>query len=322
MSVCEAIRRIGGPAATTALAAVVAPETDVWVLQPAILALMAIGGSEVVEPLRRALRICESTRAEVATALGRIRDQRAVDDLLDVLQRHFYACGYRRRLARLSERDLSEAEGLVVAAMEALARIGSPRAIQPLLPYLVVPHPRVRRAAAKVLARLGQPQWQERVTGQDEDFHRLGLSGDRSLVAWFIRLLGSDSRHRRLAAAGALAALGEPEWSGLIRGDEDDRTRLLQSPDPRVAEALLLMLGTEEDRAARRQTAEALVRLATATPALLHDSWRRIHRAVTTPHRDEHVDHSDEARAYMHDDRNDYHVDQGLGLEFPAKPPS
>ncbi len=105
----------------------------------AVYKLGMIGGDEAVRALMQAVRNDNEdliVRGRAALMLGKLKDQRAVDDLIDALD----APGYQTPLH----------------AAEALGRIGDARAIEPLV-AMVDTHlnDRARNAAREALRRLG-----------------------------------------------------------------------------------------------------------------------------------------------------------------------
>lgn len=137
-----------------------------------------------------------------ANALGMLRDVRAVEPLIRQLG------GFRN--------GYSECE----AAAKALGDIGDVRAVEPLIVALGDGGTKLRSASADALGKLGQT---------------------RAIVP-LINALARNDDWGCPAAARALAKLGEPQWESLIRGDYSDLTRLAESADPRLLDALFVNL--------------------------------------------------------------------------------
>ncbi len=67
----------------------------------------------------------------------------------------------------------------------------------------------------------------------------LGRKQNVSAVVPLINCLADGYKDVRMAAASALAELGEPHWGHLVKGDDDDFSRLAKSADARAVEPLL-----------------------------------------------------------------------------------
>ncbi len=176
----------------------------------------------------------------------------------------------------------SENDSVRWEAAKALARLGEPRAIEPLIAALRDEDSDVRREAAEALARLGEPRAIEPLIAalRDEDSGVrcetawvLGRLGDPRTVEPLIAALRDEDWEVRQAAAEALeAAAGAPEnlgnshvlepLIGALR-DKDRGVRcevawvLGELGDPRTVEPLIGAL-RDKDRGMRRAAAEAL----------------------------------------------------------------
>ncbi|HUX06036.1 MAG TPA: HEAT repeat domain-containing protein, partial [Acidobacteriota bacterium] len=189
-------------------------------------ALGKLGDARAVEPLIKALGDGEgSVRRAAAEALGNLGDDRAVEPLIKALGRE----GSVRRVSA-----------------EALGKLGDVRAVEPLIKALGDGEGSVRLAAAEALSTLSELRWAEWVKGDDEDFTRLSLSGESNAVELLLIALGDANRDVRLAAAEAMRALDEPQWSEWIKGDSNDFERLGESGDPRAVGLLVRALKNED----------------------------------------------------------------------------
>ncbi|MFB3111033.1 MAG: HEAT repeat domain-containing protein [Gemmatimonadales bacterium] len=160
--------------------------------------------------VKRLLRELQSNTAGIkyltaAMALGRLRDPRVVEPLIQALKH-------------------PNCEVRYVAAV-ALGEIGDARAIDPLVEALA-DHwgsdellPSVREAAAIALAKLGEVEWKEIVEIDDfsHGLERLAESGDPRLLTPLLR--ASRDPHSsgvRADAAAALGKLGDPRAVQLL----------------------------------------------------------------------------------------------------------
>jgi HEAT repeat protein len=137
-------------------------------------AALALGHSrqaEAVEPLLRYLaepKECCGTRPTLCAAiesLGVLGDHRALQPIIRIL-----------------ETDTTYYNSEAAAAARALGDLQDQAALGPLIRAIGSAWSEVRRAAAKSLRRLGQPKWEQWIRGADEDFGRLGESGDPETI--------------------------------------------------------------------------------------------------------------------------------------------
>ena len=137
---------------------------DAKVRSRAATALGSVGDPRGVNLLVAKLRDKETkVRVSCAQALGMLGDSRAAVPLIRALQ--------------------DGSESVRKAAMLALGMLGDPQAIGPLIEMLGHHEGTVRRTAAIALALLGETTWSEWVQGGEDDFSRLGHSGDARAVA-------------------------------------------------------------------------------------------------------------------------------------------
>lgn len=66
----------------------------------------------------------------------------------------------------------------------------------------------VRRNAARRLAALGFPEWEQWVKGDPDDFMRLGFCRNPRVFAWLVAAI--EERRYRHAAIRGLGLLGDP----------------------------------------------------------------------------------------------------------------
>ena len=214
----------------------------------------------------------------------------------------------------------------------------------------------VRKTAAMSLARFEEAKWESLVHGDPGDLARLGNSGDLRAVEPLIKALGewdSDSRQvaaevlgklrdaraieplikalgdadsdLRKAASEALNNLGQPKWKNVIRGDNDDWTRLGATANPVAVEALIKCLSygcgnhtADSSKNLRLSAARGLVQVAAAAPGLLRANWKKVAGLVREPHRDEHSEETGSSDCWY---GRHSHRDTGIGLDFPEPPP-
>lgn len=138
-----------------------------------------------------------------ATALGKLKDPRAVEPLAHVLAENWF------------DSQVHE------AAAYALGEIGDPRAAAALIPLLEHDNNMVRSAAVWALTNIG---------GQDT-------------AGQLIKALGKKTPDVRLLAAKALHDIGETKWMNIIHGNNGDFMRLGACSDSRALEPLVSALG-------------------------------------------------------------------------------
>jgi HEAT repeat protein len=199
------------------------------------------------------------------------------------------------------------------AATEALGKLGDKRAVEPLIKALDDKEWDVRRAAAEALGKLGDPRAVEPLIkalngGSSAAAEALGQLGDKRAVDPLIKTLGDERYDVRRNTAEALGNLGEPKWKEIVKGDAQDWARLGACGDPRAVEPLIKALGDGGGRNVRRAAAEALAKIASATPSVIGKRWKQIRERVMQPHHDCPIACGG-------------HDDSGIGLDFPALPP-
>ncbi len=182
--------------------------------------LGALGDARAAEPLIALLSGGWSVaQGEAVRALGKLGDQRAVEPLIALLSGGPSVGQYE--------------------VAQALGKLGDQRAVEPLIGMLGHRDRWVRKSAAQALTQLGEPGWSAAVQGDDDDFTRLGRSGDVRAIRPLLARVGDPIGSVRRTAAKALAQLGEPGWSAAVKGDDDDFTRLGELGDPRAVGPLL-----------------------------------------------------------------------------------
>lgn len=159
-------------------------------------ALLAIG-EPVVEPLLRVLEEGENkyARAEAAGVLGRMKDGRVIDSLIECFRDDD---GNVRWIAR-----------------KALIVMGEPAA-KPLIETLDDPHIRIRKRALKALIQIGKPAVGPLTAALDDDRLRvrqgsleaLEMIGEPAVLS-LLKTLETGSPRSRWRAAEALGRLGD-----------------------------------------------------------------------------------------------------------------
>ncbi len=107
------------------------------------------------------------------------------------------------------------------SAAIALGKIGDPRAIDLLKKRLADFDGQIRISAAEALDKLGEPQWMNLVKGDNDDFERLGESGDQKIMHLLIQILDPKNQQKKqlfstasydawLASIKGLGKLGNP----------------------------------------------------------------------------------------------------------------
>ena len=193
--------------------------------------------------LRRLESNHPNVRTAAAEALGKLRDRRAVEPLIQALR------------------------GGCLAAARALGKLGDPRAVEALIRELGNQDSEVRLAAAQALTWLREPTWLASIKGDCYDFSRLGASGDPRAVEPLIKALDHYRPEVRAAAAEALGELGDPRAVeplmralGNWRLDYLAATKALAKLGQSAVEPLIRALGSRNSDVCRA-AAEALAEL-------------------------------------------------------------
>jgi HEAT repeat protein len=221
-----------------------------------------------VEPLIGALNGSEDyVKYAAVEALGKLNNVCAVEPLIKALS--------------------GGAAGVRSVAAEALGKLSDKRAVEPLIEALGDHNDEMRRVVAESLTKLGESKWKGIFRGNDEDWARLAVSGEKRAFEWLTNILDhwSNSSAAR-AAAEALAELG----------------------DSRSVTPLINAL-SKGNWSCRRAAAEGLAVLAVRHPAWLGKHWQDVRVRATQPHGD------------VHSSSDCTHTDQGIGIDFPPTPP-
>ncbi len=198
--------------------------------------------------------------------------------------------------------DESAADGVRGSAAEALAKIGDPRAVGHLIAALEVDSPYwVRNKSARAVGQIGDPRAVEPLlfamnNGIPDAVRALGQIGDPRAVRPLIGAL--TDTHMCQDAAEALGNLG----------------------DVRAVEPLIDAL-RDAKKGVRERAAEGLTRMYREgrLDELSKERLLTERSVIQSPHRDgPYGRHHDEGTrgCFRHDDFR-YHVDQGIGLDFP-----
>jgi HEAT repeat protein len=264
---------------------------DLSVVRKAAEHLTAIGGDQAVEALMRLLSLKPtsdnqrwplSTRKAIAVeALGKIGTPHAFPVLREALSDAELAPSAAQALGNL--RDQGSVPHLVHALGQgmpyyghgasdiiwAIGNLGDRRAIPVLTRALADPSGRTRRQAAKALSKLGDPQWEQFILGDDRDFVRLaqgnkerafdiafevfqrfrgkadvtcavaalGRLRDRRALDQLVTALQSPSYHshrERIATIQALGSIADPRAIPVLSGLVGSKCRGQDMPCPQT----------------------------------------------------------------------------------------
>ncbi|MFO7322058.1 MAG: HEAT repeat domain-containing protein [Chloroflexota bacterium] len=207
--------KLGDPSAAHALVDLLLsdPDSRVWDLlklgigqrlRSGLLDMITPGDIPLADRLAAALEeeiLDEQQQAFIVRLLGRTRDTRAVDMLIN----------------RLAEDTLT----MQAAAAEALGYIGDLRAVTPLLPCLSSPSDAVREVAIEALGRLGDPRAVDPVIAALSDEHEwvrraacvaLGQLGEKRAVEPLAEALGDEFSIVQDAAFEAIKHLSDTSF--------------------------------------------------------------------------------------------------------------
>jgi HEAT repeat protein len=300
----SAVRRTSAEA----LAKLGQPEWSGWVTgqNDDFTGLGESGDARAVNPLLKALRDkygrIKPTAVDVAAALGKLRDPRAVESLIAALK------------VDNPEMRLSVAE--------ALGKLEDSRAVEPLIQALGDSDALVRCAVAEALRKLGQPDWGHWVRGQGDDFEKLGESGHPRAAEPLLKVLENSDGSVWGVAARALGKLGDGraiESLTKALGNRDAAVRLAavealdNLSNVKAVEPLIKTLSDGES-SVRRAAAQTLCNLARSHPSWIGSRWSEINSLITKPHTDTEQDNGRSS------DCTSTHTDTGIGLGFPPKP--
>lgn len=221
------------------------------------------------------------TRYAAIDALGRLRDPRAIEPLIESLRSDAYS-GLRWKAAEALARIGSPAVGPLLSLLSdpdedvrwkvaiALGEIRDPRAIDPLLSLLSDPDSYVRSRAALALATIGEPAVSDLIASLgDEDpvirasaSSALGIVGNQEAIPALITALSDPDDRVRSEVISALSRIGSSVIPPLIEAiwaaPPDLRPGLLLlSADPGTVSPLIEMI-EEADPDLRRELAMAL----------------------------------------------------------------
>jgi HEAT repeat protein len=210
--------------------------------------------------LRYSRNLAVKERKSAIIALGKIGDESSIEPLFDLL----------------NDKKVKE------VAADAIIEIGGQQTIDSIIDKLTDLDKDKRIEAADQLARLRESKWKEVVRGENDDFTRLGETGDERFFTPLARLLESGSCHTnpelkcavicglaalrdpdcielllnnllhpstevRRITAKAIQTLGEPSWANLIKGEDQDFARLASSDEYLAVELLIRFLNDYEN---------------------------------------------------------------------------
>ena len=264
----RALGELGDSRAILPLLAATA-DTDSGVRKACAEALTALG-----EPLGEVIRQSLEGSLEARRELARRRDPRSIDPLVRALSlRHLQVRAAAAEALvsmggdsapALRQALASSDQGVRALAAGALAEVGGPREVEPLIAGLGDTSADVRAEAARAL----------------------GAIGDRRAVSGLLAVTGDRYAEVRNAAAAALAMLGEPLGEVIrqsLEGSVEARRELAAARDPRAIEPLSRALKTD-DAAVKEAAVASLVELAAAgvegAVASLKDAVDNPHAAV------------------------------------------
>lgn len=244
-----------------------------------------------------------------------------------------------------------------------------------------------RLLAADILYQLGETRWKGVIVGDDLDFDKLaetdysffieilaGIAGyngnepspllkkvlETEIGRKYLEnalykdlLIGNESRH---SAAEMLAKLGEPQWKEIIRGDDFDCRRIMETGHPKLARILpeiirnhnnletnpqliaglryyskepqiitvLMELLKHENYRVREIAAGNLVSIAKTDFSITKRDWKKASKLIKAPRKHRRIKPYNHADAVSSSDckghyDNSEHQDTGIGLEIPPE---
>ena len=282
---CEALGRIGGPAAVAALSEMATHDAAAPVRAAACRALGRIGSDEAADPLARLALESEDApvRAAACRALGRIGSETVLNRMLEALK----------------DRRASVRSGAALA----LGQIGGRRAVAPLLGAMSDEYSSVRWRAVQALGAIRSEEALEALGAAltDEDWAvrrevcaALGWIGSGTVIKPLIEALKDGYSSVRRAACEALARIrSDAAVEPLLRAlrDRDAFVRAAGAEilgwidKGRSADLLARALRDDEYSSVRRAACEALSRAegeryTDALRAALKDSASSVRRAA------------------------------------------
>lgn len=278
----------------------------------------------------------------LASSLLRNKDSKVVDKLVSTDKNKVYNLLV----------DLLKKDGKIENVVEVLGLIGDNRACVEIKPLLTHPNGNIRLQAANTLAKLGEPEWQQFIKNESEDFERLIKKSDPQLLSWYIENFKSnDNQHLKVRLAQTLTRLGEKElaaevrkmlispcfsrnevakamalvdgktkWDKIIRGDENDFMRIADTLCWEAVKILMVFLGAP-DRKIRMQAAEALFKVAKADFSLVQQDWKTLSDSIREKHEDnnKHTDHWGTTHSGDCHSDSTVHTDAGIGMTIPEE---
>lgn len=213
-------------------------DKDGQVAETAVRALAHLGGPDVVEPLIRKLsdRLLQDA---IIAALGSLGDRRAAMPLTVLLDRTKYVEIDSSDIKHPSQlRDKKAVEDYVALLIKAFyASSGDMRAAEAELQAMLL-------AVGGDAVAKGIREHNDRIAQRRKAIAEvLGKLGDKRSSDALVRALFDVHSEVRLAAAAALAGIGETQWRPLVTGQlKEDIAALAKSQDRRVADIMLKLL--------------------------------------------------------------------------------
>ncbi|MGA2142459.1 MAG: HEAT repeat domain-containing protein, partial [Brevinematales bacterium] len=226
--------------------------------------LCALGDPRAIDVIGDALLGKDTDlRLNALESLERIQNSRAVPWLIKALMKYpdelqeKIASALNRLVPLNWSRDMlaplldSYKPELTVFILEILGRTGDTRALPVLKEKLANPLPQIRLACSKALALCGEPQWENIIRGEKEDFERLIIAGNTDALTILIRRLEDYDFEIRKSAAQAFQRIVKsgPE---MLRREWGKIHKLIT--EPRKAETIVNLMSFDSSDSSTRDT--------------------------------------------------------------------
>lgn len=253
-------------------------EADIQIRKYAAKAIGLSGDKKFTPALIKALKDKKSSiRIAAANGLGELQDEDAVPPLIFALKDEyelvavaainaFVRIGYKP-IAPVLVKLLSSSDLIQEAALEALGKLGTKDQITDIMLALGNSRSHNRLSAANALYELGETKWKDIVKGDDDDYHRLAMTGDYRLIYAFTIPLG-DSQGDTSKIEAALYEIKCDNKVDILLGFIDTDNVYLKehiikalgsSGDKKAVEPLAkIYKNSDEDKLTRDKALEAL----------------------------------------------------------------